>query len=102
MAMSDAAKKAIWVRVLAEDLGVTQKETTLHYDKKCAGCLSLEAGLHRRTEHVDVRHYLICDCISSGKIVINYTPTHKMLADVLTKPLGKVKHQEAVGFLGMV
>lgn len=46
MAMSDAAKEAIWLRGLASDLGVKTGATTLCYDNQGAGCLSTEEGLH--------------------------------------------------------
>lgn len=102
MAMSDAAKEAIWLKGLAGDLGITSDVLTLRYDNQGAGYLSSEEGLHRRTKHINVRHHFIRDCVSSGKICIDYVPTADMLADVLTKPLGQVKHQEAVKVLGLV
>lgn len=100
--MSDAAKEAIWLRGLASDLGVKTGATTLCYDNQGAGCLSTEEGLHRRTKHIDVRHHFIRDCFASDKICVEYVPTSEMIADVLTKPLGKLKHQEGVRMLGLV
>ena len=102
MAMSDAAKEALWLKVIVSDLGIKNGSVKLHYDNMGAGCLSQGEGLPRRTKHIDVRHHFIRDCISSGKINISHTPTADMVADVLTKPLSGVKHQQAIAVLGLV
>lgn len=101
MAMSDAAKEALWLKSVMADLGGEEESLRLYFDNQGAGCLSEGEGLHRRTKHIDVRHHFIKDCISSGKIDIKYVPTAQMLADILTKPLGRVKHQAAVKMLGL-
>lgn len=102
MAMSDAAKEAMWLQRIAEELGCSSNSTKMYYDNQGAGALSNNEGLHKRTKHIDVRHHFIRDCIQSGKIKTHYVPTAEMLADVFTKPLGKVKHQQAVSALGLV
>lgn len=102
MAMSDAAKEALWLKGIFSDLGVKNKSIKLHYDNMGAGCLSQGEGLPRRTKHINIRHHFIQDCITSGKINISHTPTADMVADILTKPLSRVKHQQAVTVLGLV
>lgn len=102
MAMSDASKKALWLKGIVEDLGAEDDVVRLHYDNMGAGCLSAGEGLPRRTKHIDVRHHFIRDCIKSGKINISYTPTADMVADVLTKPLSRMQHEKAVKILGLV
>lgn len=102
MAMTDAAKEGLWLRSLTEELGDGTNLTKIYFDNQGAGCLSEGEGLRRRTKHIDVKHHFIRDCIKSGKINISYIPTADMLADVLTKPLGKTKHQQAVKMLGLV
>ena len=101
MAMSDAAKEAIWLKCLTSDLGVNMDSVKMYFDNQGAGALSLGEGLQRRTKHIDVRHHFMMDCISSGKIDISYTPAADMLADIFTKPLGRVKHLAAVKMPGL-
>ena len=96
MAMSDGAKEAIWLKGPAKDLGINLDTVRLYFDNQGAGALSVGEGVQRRTKHIDVRHHFIRDCVSSGQINISYTPTADMLADIFTKPLGKVKHAAAV------
>lgn len=102
MAMSDASKEALWLKGITQDLGAEDNIVCLRYDNMGAACLSQGEGLPRRTKHIDVRHHFIRDCIKNGKIDISYTPTADMVADVLTKPLSKIKHQQAVKVLGLV
>lgn len=102
MAMSDAAKEAMWLRRLADDLGCKEGVVKMFFDNQGAGALSINEGIHKRTKHIDVRHHFIRDCIQSKKISIEYIPTAEMLADVFTKPLGRLKHQQAVQALGLV
>lgn len=101
MAMSDGAKEAIWLRGMAQELGINLESIRMYFDNQGAGALSVGEGFQRRTKHIDVRHHFIRDCISSGQINISYTPTADMLADIFTKPLGKVKHNQAVKMLGL-
>lgn len=101
MAMSDGAKEAIWLKGLAKELGINLELVRMYFDNQGAGALSVGECLQRRTKHIDVRHHFIRDCIASGKINISYTPTADMLADVFTKPLGRVKHTLAVKMLGL-
>lgn len=102
MALTDTAKEAIWLRGLSRDMGMEDASTRIFYDNQGAGFLSEGEGLQSRTKHIDVRHHFIRDCVTSGKINLSHVPTAQMLADVFTKPLGKLKHQQAVGALGLV
>ena len=43
------------------------------------------SGYHPRTKHIDVRHHFVRESVEDGKIVLEYTPTEKMIADALTK-----------------
>lgn len=102
MAMSDAAKEALWLKRLAAELGCEDNAVKMYFDNQGAGALSSTEGIHKRTKHIDVRHHFIRDCIQSNQIHIQYIPTAEMLADVFTKPLGRLKHRQAVLALGLV
>ena len=41
----------------------------------------------KRTKHIKVRLFFIKDVISRGDLFVNYCPTEKMWAYILTKPL---------------
>jgi hypothetical protein len=47
-----------------------------------------------RSKHIWVRYHLIRDCLAEGSINARYINTKDQLADLLTKPLGRIKFLE--------
>jgi len=94
MAASQSAKEAIWLRQLMADVGCVQDEaTTIMCDNQ--GCIALAKNPkhHSRTKHIDVQHHFIREKIEDEIIDLRYCPTEHMVADVLTKALGRDRHQ---------
>lgn len=58
-AMSDAAKEAMWMKRLADDLGCKDDVVKMYFDNPGAGALSVNEGIHKRTKHIEVRHHFI-------------------------------------------
>mgnify|MGYP003552812888 CR=1 FL=1 len=44
-----------------------------------------------RSKHIDVKYYFVRDLWKSKNVLYDYCPTDSMLADILTKPLQKIK-----------
>jgi hypothetical protein len=93
MAASQSAKEAIWLRQLMADVGCVQGEATIIMCDN-QGCIALAKNPkhHSRTKHIDVQHHFIREKIEDGVIELRYCPTEHMVADVLTKALGRVRH----------
>jgi hypothetical protein len=49
---------------------------------------------HERSKHIDLRFHFIRECVEKGQIFVEFTRIEAQLADILTKPLGRVKFQE--------
>ena len=93
MAASQLAKEAIWLRQLMADVGCVQEEaTTIMCDNQ--GCIAIAKNPkhHSRTKHIDVQHHFIREAIEEKVIDLKYCATEHMVADVLTKALGKDRH----------
>ena len=73
--------------------------TTIHYDNKGAGELALNPCHHSRSKHIDVKHHFIRECITNALIKLQQIPTLSMIADILTKPLLRLKHSANVKLL---
>lgn len=54
---------------------------------------------HSRTKHIDVRHHFVREVLKDGIIKIEYIPTTKMAADILTKGLPKQKYYSCINDL---
>ena len=57
--------------------------------------------LHDRSKHIDVKFHFLRDCVDGGQIVIEFVETGRQLADVLTKPLGRLRLTELKEMIGM-
>ena len=95
VAITHAAKEAIWLRSLISQLFAPFLEATpLLSDNQSAIALTKDHQYHTRTKHIDVRFHFIRWIVEDKKIKLVYCPTEDMVADVLTKalPSPKVKH----------
>lgn len=101
VALSEAAQEVVWLRRLLSELGETQKKATLVYEdnRSCLDFVSLDRQT-KRSKHIDTKFYHAKDLCTKGVIELQYCSTDKMVADILTKPLGPTKmlqHSEAMG-----
>ncbi len=46
--------------------------------------------LHVRTKHREICHHYIKEKVKDSTVEINYIPMHKQIANLLTKPLGRI------------
>ncbi|GBN39235.1 Retrovirus-related Pol polyprotein from transposon TNT 1-94 [Araneus ventricosus] len=103
MSLSDSCKEALYLqKLLSElDLGILCKQITINVDNNSAIKLAENSLFHSRTKHIDIRHHFIRDVLEDGKIAVKHVSTSKMGADILTKPLGSLKHYECLKILNV-
>ena len=103
MAATAAACYGVWLTRLLKDLtGREAGVPTLKMDNKSAIALAKNPVHHDRSKHIDLRFHFIRDCVDEKKIVVDYIGTALQLANILTKPLGKIKFQELRSKIGIV
>jgi hypothetical protein len=60
----------------------------LHQDNQAAISMTTNGRSNSdKTRHIKIRYFFIKELIDNGEVRLVYTPTDKMVADVLTKPL---------------
>ncbi|SCZ93428.1 BZ3500_MvSof-1268-A1-R1_Chr6-3g08654 [Microbotryum saponariae] len=105
LAASTAAKEAIGLRNLASELRINQgRSTVLHEDNQPCIDLAKNPGARGRTRHWNVHHFYLRERIEVGDIDLRYCPTDLNTADILTKPLSKLKfstHREGLGMVSL-
>ena len=57
---------------------------------------------HENSKHIEIKYHYIMDMIQRGAIKIQYVVTDEQIADVLTKPLAKVKFEYFKEKLGVL
>ena len=104
ISMCAGAKETVWLRRLIAGLGVfddVDKPTVVHVDNQAAIALAHNSAVNRRNKHIDVRYHFTRQCVEDGALELQYCPTDDMVADMLTKALGRVKLQRFVWSAGM-
>lgn len=102
VSLSEAAKEALYLRRLLLELGLRRMaEVRLHVDNQGAQYLEIDPVHHARTKHIDIRHHFVREAVKRNILTLEYLPTERMLADIFTKALSKVKHVRFVSDVGL-
>jgi len=56
---------------------------------------------HKRMKHIDIQHHFIRVAIENKHITLSYCPIEEMAVDMLTKELGKMKHDKCCAIVGI-
>lgn len=75
--------------------------TVLESDNMGAIHLTSKSIFHGRTKHVEIQYHWIREIVNQGSIKLKHCPTVDMVADLLTKPLGKPQFQRLRIKLGL-
>jgi hypothetical protein len=102
IALTEGAKKLIWLRRFIQELGIDQTQpTSLRSDNLGAITLSHDATYHARTKHINVAYHFIREKVASHEATLTYVHTKENTADILTKGLDVQQHRYLMGKLGM-
>jgi hypothetical protein len=63
-------------------------------DNQAANCLARGTRTSSRTRHIDLRKFWVRSQVAKGHIDVKYVSTTDQLADLLTKPLPRARHEE--------
>ena len=93
--LSQAAQEAIWLRQLYTDLqGEPPEPITVYEDNQAAICLSKNPQSHRRSKHIEIKYHFIREQVNKKTIELKYCQMSNMVADMLTKGLGKERFKK--------
>jgi hypothetical protein len=102
IAASTASTQVIWLaRLLSDLLGRDVGAVELRVDSQSALALAKNPVFHERSKHIWMRYHFIRDCLAEGSIHAHYINTKDQLADLLTKPLERIKFLELCSRSGM-
>uniref|UniRef100_A0AAG5DV13 Retrovirus-related Pol polyprotein from transposon TNT 1-94 n=1 Tax=Anopheles atroparvus TaxID=41427 RepID=A0AAG5DV13_ANOAO len=93
IALSEASQEAIWLKRLLRDLG---EDVSIIISEDNQSCLKLLESdkFSNRTKHIDTKYNFVKDLCRKGTIKFVYCPSELMIADLLTKPVKRVRIEQ--------
>ena len=92
ISIAEACQEGIWLqRSITEFTRGREIKTTIFKDNQsCLKLIENKRSSHR-TKHIDTKYHFINDLKDRKVMNFMYCPTEEMIADMLTKPLNKIK-----------
>lgn len=98
--LGDITKDIMWIKTLLKKIfNIKLKAPTpIFEDNQGAIALANNESNHScfKTKHMDLKHHFIRREIKIKSIILKFVPTHQMLADFLTKAVGKTANKRAL------
>src|SRR5215216_3081524 len=101
---SKAENEGVWMKEFISDLGVIPSALgpmKIFYDNTGAITLAKESRFHKRTKHIKRRFNSIREQVKDGDIEICKIHTDLNVADPLTQPLPRAKHDQHQDSMGV-
>lgn len=93
VASSEGAKELIWLKRLLGELTEVNNSPPLYVDNASTVKLGKNPEFHKRTKHIDVRHFYVRERVLAGDITLEHIESSNQLADILTKPLDRCRFE---------
>ena len=83
----------LWVKLFLEAQGYFIEENIVYQDNQSAILLEKNGkkSSSKRTQHLNIRYFMVTDQVEQGNIIIKYCPTDDMIGDFMTKGLQGIK-----------
>lgn len=94
VALSEASQEAIWLQRLLRDLGENVPTVQLNEDNQSCLKMLQSEKFSNRTKHIDTRYNFAKDLYQTGVIKYVYCPSEVMVADLLTKPVARIRVEQ--------
>ena len=85
-AVCKAVQEALYLRMMFEETGLkVDSPLIIKEDNKACISFSKDPGEHKRTKHIDYRHFFVRDQVNDGEVQLDHVPSEHQLADIFTK-----------------
>jgi len=108
MALCEASKEAVWLNKLVQSVATEGLRTAIsgrpiNIKVDSSGCIDFSKNPveHKRTKNIDIRYRFVREAITTEKVTLEHCAADDMVADPMTKELGKTKHDQHVEDMGL-
>lgn len=92
VAITIAAKQALWIRKLLADFHLEQGAVVICCDNGSAIAMDKNPTFYCRIKHIVVQHHFLCKLVTDSKITLQFCGTTEQNVDIFTKSLSQPKH----------
>lgn len=100
VAACEAAKMAIYLRSILDEIGAPQENATMIYEDNTGALMMANAGQPtKHTRHMDIKHFTIQDWVEEDLIVLEQIASENNSAESTTKPLARTlfyRHNDVI------
>ena len=104
IALSLTCREEIWIKRLMSPILLQNNELDaiqILDDSQSAIKLTRNESINRRNKHIDISYHFTRDAVERKLVDLGYTTTETMVADLMTKPLGRIKFERLRGLCGI-
>ncbi|GJR43670.1 retrovirus-related pol polyprotein from transposon TNT 1-94 [Tanacetum coccineum] len=87
VAVAQASKEAVWLKMLLEELGHKQEKITLFCDNQSALYLARNPAFHSKTKHIRVQYHFVREKVEEGTVDMQKIHTDDNATNYLTKAM---------------
>ncbi len=98
----EAAKEAVWLKLLLESLGFPQGTVSIFEDNQACIALTKNPQFHNRTKHIQIHYHGIREYVKQGEVIFPYISTKDQIGDLFTKGLSGVRIRFLLQKCGLV
>ena len=93
-ALAQCSCEAIWIRGLLIELKIQDnRPTNIYCDNQSSIKLSYNPVFHEKTKHFQIDYHFTRQKVEDNSITVEYISSQEQPADILTKPLGRIKFE---------
>ena len=94
IATRSASCEAVWLRKLLSGLfGLELEATVIMCDNQSCIKMTENPVFHDKSKNIEIQYFYIWDLVQKGVVKLEYVGTNEQVANVLTKPLSRVKFE---------
>jgi len=108
MALCETSKEDVWLNKLVQSVSsqglrtaISGRPINIKVDNSGRIDCSKNPVEHKRTKHIDIRYHFVREVINTDKVKLKHCATDDMVADPMTKELGKTKQDKHVEAMGL-
>ena len=74
---------------------------TIFEDNQSTIAMTKNPQHHGKAKHIDIKFHYIREMVTMNKIKLKYCKSDEMIADILTKGIGKIQFTKLISMIGL-